>query len=253
MTSRYEAKMNNVSLASLDDSILVLDIQPVPVAPQYKTIRTAGANGAIVRDPYYEKSSVNILFEIHEYDIADRMEICQSIQKWASAGILTTNDRDGQQLNAVCESFPTVNAKSWTEQLSMTLSGYKPPFWEDATATTQTVTVSGDEVSVGVPGNVAETLVSATVTASASISTMTFNVGEKTIILSGLSLSSGDVVELAYDNGILFIRKGYDSLISKVDDSSDDVLSAKCGESVTFDFTADGAASCEYSFRGCWL
>lgn len=253
MTSRYEVKMNNISLASIDSSILVLDIQPGQAAPQYKSFRIANMNGAIVREPYYEKSTVNVMFEIHKYNIADRMEVCQKVQSWANGGTLTTNDREGQQLNVVCEAFPVVTAKNWTEPLTISFAGYNPPFWEDATATTQIVASSDESVSAAVPGNIAETLVSATVTASESISTMTFNVGEKTIILGGLELSTGDIVVLTYNNGILSITSGFNSLLANVDPSSDDNLTAKCGENVTFDFTADGEASCEYSYRGCWL
>ena len=252
MTSRYEAYMNGVALSSLDDAIYILDIIPEAVSPQYKSFRTAKTNGALIRDPYYEKSAVSITFEIHEYDIAERMEICQKVQQWAKAGILTTNDRDGQRLNAVCESFPMPNARDWTSPLTVTLAGYNPPFWEDITATTHELETE-EYATLLVPGNAPETLVSATVTAGESISSMTFMVGEKTLVLSDLGLSANDVVELTYSNGFLSIKKGTTSLLNKVSSGSDDLLTAKCGEHNYFLFNASGDATCVYSYRGCWL
>lgn len=250
MTSRYEAYMDGTSLSSVDSSIYLLDIRPEVPSPQYKKYRMAMMDGMIVRDPYYERSGVNITFEIHKYGIADRMEVCQKVQKWANGSILTTNDRTNQQLHAVCEAFPVANAKNWTEPLTITFGGYRPPFWEDSTATTKTLSPESS-VSATIPGNVSESLVSAVVTAAASISSLAFTVGGKTINLSGLSLSSGDEVSLTYNNGILSIKKGNTSLLDKM--TGDDYLSVKCGTDQLLYFDASGDASCVYSYRGCWL
>ena len=252
MTSRYEAYMDNVSLSSLDDSILVLDIRPGNPTPQIRTNRVAKRNGAQTGDKYFEKSSVEIVFEIHEYSISDRMEICQKVQKWANGNILETNDRTGQRLVCVCEEYPTVTAKDWTEPISMTFSGYCPPFWEDKTPTTKTLAYNADPDTVNVPGNAPETLVSATVTASEAITSMSFTVDGHEIELSGLSVASGDTVTIGYTKQIMYVRHNNSSILDKVTAQSADVLKARCGTANSFAFSADGSASCVFSVRGCW-
>jgi len=253
MTSRYEVKMDGVSLAAQDSSICVLDIQPGAVSPQYRTSRAANRHGARVDDLYVEKSVVKVLFEIHKYSIADRMEVCQKVQKWARKGILTTNDRAGQRLHAVCESFPAANAKSWTAPLEVAFAGYFPPFWEDDTETTVTVS-SGQSTSKNIPGNAPETLVSAVVTAGAALDSMTLTVNGKSLVLSGISVSTGGVVTVGYDGyGDLFVRNGNTSILNKVTAASADDLRVPCGtDNVPFAFASSAAATCVYKLRGCW-
>lgn len=252
MISRYEAYMDGVALSSLDDSIYVLDIQPAVVKPGVKTFKPANAPGAIVTRKDIERSAVTIIFEIHKYNPAERLAICQKVQKWADGSVLTTSDRTGQRLKGICEAYPAATAKHWTAPLSVTIVGYTPPYWENTTATTTTIAVEGTN-TVEVPGNAPEAFVSATVTASYAITEMEFTVAGKTIRLEGLNVANGDVVSLGYNKQLLQIRHGTTSIVNKVTEDSADVLKVPCGESSAFSFSADGAAVCVYSVRGCWL
>ena len=254
MISRYEATVDGIALSSIDPSIYVLDIRPGEVVPQFTLKEVAGRNGAIIAKEKYAKSSVEIDFEIHEYDVAKRNMICQKVQRWANGKILKTSDRPGQLLHSVCERYPIVSAKNWTAPVTMMFSGYMPPFWEDENAVTVSLNGTSGSAQRYVPGSAEETLVKAVLTAGASISSFSVTVDGKTLNFSGLSLSSGDVVTIDYDEHFfLRIRKGNSSIMNKRTGSSADELRATCGKINTFSFTSSGKASVTFSAKGWWL
>lgn len=254
MISRYEAFMDGVALSSIDPSICVLDIRPGDIAPQFTLKNVAGRNGAIIAKETYAKATVEIDFEIHEYDTRKRQQICQKVQRWAEGKVLKTSDRPGQLLHSVCEKYPVVTARDWTSPVSVVFSGYAPPFWEDENPVTVTLSGTSGNTSKYVPGNAENTLVRVTLTASASISSFSVTVDGKTLSFSGLSLSSGDTVTIDYDDYLfLRIRKGNSSIMDKRSANSADELKATCGKFNTFSFTSSGSASVTFYANGWWL
>lgn len=253
MTSRYSATLNNVSLASVDSSILLLDIQYQPVEMQDKTINIAKRHGARRTDRSFGMSSARILFEIHKYGIADRQEVCGKIGKWAKdGGVLEVNDRPGQYLQCVCTEFPVINsAKNWTEALSITFTAFEIPFWQAKTAVTKALTGTSDEELLTVPGNVDGALVEVDITANASLSSITLSVNNRDLILSSLNASQSDIISISYDEkAIQSIKKGSASIMDKrtgVDD-----LLAVCGSN-TLEISASASVSAEFKVRGLWL
>lgn len=254
MTSRYEAFMDGTALSSLDSSIYILNIQYGGVKKTIRTSKVAGRSGARITKQETESNSVTILFEIHEYDIADRQEVCQSICKWADGSVLTVNDRTGQQLSVVCEQYPAVSAKDWTEQLSVTFTAYNPPYWQDSTVTSFSLIGTNESTSKSISGNAPETtLVSVKVTASESVDSLTVSAGSTIIILSNVGVLSGDKVYIEYDSkNILYIRRNSTSILDKRTATSSDELSVPCGGSSTFSVQADGSVTAEFSYRGWW-
>ena len=103
-----------------------------------------------------------------------------------------------------------------------------------------------------VPGSGDEALVEAEVTAGGAMSSFVVNANGESMTLSGLSIGSGGVVKITYDDQmILSIKTGTTSLLTKRTGADD--LRAKCGESNTLAFTADVAASVVYRVRGLWV
>lgn len=247
MISRYEAYMDGKALSSLDPSIYVLDIQYGDVQQSVSTRAVAGRAGARVIKKRFERSSVTIIFEIHEYDTVKRQSVCNKVQKWADGSILSASDRPGQQLRCVCESYPKVNAKGWTEPVSMTFSGYNPPYWENEN---ETIIKTTSSKKVYIPGNAPETLVSAVVTANSSISALTITTGVKSFVLT-VSAVQNDKIYIGYDeNNILYIKKNTTSILGNR--TGDDDLTVPCGEFSTFSVSADASVSAEFRVRGCW-
>ena len=254
MISRYEAYVDGIALSSIDPSICVLDIRPGDVTPQLTLKEVAGRNGAIIAKEKFSKATVEVDFEIHEYDVGKRNMICQKVQRWANGKILKTSDRPGQLLHSVCEKYPVVTARDWTSPVSVVFSGYAPPFWEDENAVTVALSGTSGTTQKFVPGSAENTLVKAVLTAGASISSFSVTVDGKTLSFSGLSLSSGDVVTIDYDDYLfLRIRKGNSSIMNKRSGSSADELRATCGKINTFSFTSSGNASVTFTAKGWWL
>ena len=244
--------MNGVALSAVDPSIRVLDIQPGEVKQTIRTNRVTGRPGARIEKAEVESVSVNVMFEIREYDTRKRQQICQKVQEWARSGTLTVSDRPNQKLRAVCEDFPTAGAKGWTDQLTIGFIGYNPPYWEETYRTVVEFDAAGSQ-SAFVPGNVPECLVSATVTAAAAITSITVGVNGKNIELTGLTVASGDKVYIGYDdNLILYIRHGSTSILDKRTAASVDDLKAECGKQNTFTVSASGNVTAKMYARGCW-
>lgn len=255
MIGRYEAYMNGIALSSIDPSICVLDIRPSAPKPVYSTYNLTYKDGAVIENAYYEKTSVEVEFEIHEYSVIRRQNICQKIQKWAKRGIFTASNRPDQRLkNCVCESFPVAESKSWTKSLTMTLSAYNPPYWEELNPTTVTLTGTDSSANVYVPGNADKAYVSADVTISSFVTSIRFTVGDTTIVLTGLSNEEGDHIRVGYDDdGYMYIRLNNTSIIEKRHESSDDDLIVECGKINTFSIASSASVSVTYTVRGCWL
>lgn len=254
MISRYSATLNNISLESIDADILILDIQYS--APQFNdnTFSVAKRNGARFVDRIYETGEAKIVFEIHSYSTQKRQAICNDIVRWAkNGGNLETSDRPGQFLKCICTEFPIIeSAKNWTDALTITFTGYAYPFWQEKASSILTLTGSSGSGNLFVPGNIDNALVKVDVKANASISSVSLTVNGRTMTLSGLSVSTNQIIKIDYDdNAIQSIKVGNTSLLSKrrgVDD-----LLAKCGEKNAISISASASVSATFDVKGMWI
>lgn len=138
MISRYEVKLNNVSMASLSEKILILDVNYETPKYTRNLFQRANRNGALVGKAYKQRAAVSIVFEIHEYNISDRQTILANIIKWAKdGGDLRINDRPGQKLICVCDALPAIESvRDWTGSMTITFAAYAIPYWQNVTAQT---------------------------------------------------------------------------------------------------------------------
>lgn len=254
MISRYRVSLDNVQLDSVDDRILIENVQ-YPDPGISNTINSIGGrNGGIVARQYRQKASVTVAFSVNAYDTAERQEVVQGILQWAKGHTLRVNDREGQHLShVILEAFPAVNVREWTETMTMTFSGYIFPWWEDDDGVEVGFSAGTDETeSITVPGNVDETYLTAEITAKTSVTWLKVITERTTIHLTGISLSSGNVVTIDYDDEMnLRIKKGTTSLLDKrTSDSSDDLRVPVGTSDVTIQ--ASGNVEAEITARGCW-
>ena len=251
MLTRYEAYMDGVALSSIDPSIAVLDIVPVPGDINCAFATRANREGAVLTNKNKSSEGVQISFEIHEYSPMKRMDICQRVSKWANGEILQTSDRQGQRLRVMCSQYPVVNAKDWTAPVTVVFTAYVLPYWEEDAPAVISLTGTSGNAQIYAPGNAGEVLVEATVKANAAVTTFTLTVGSTHITLSGLSLAANDVVTISYDKNLIqSIKKGNTSLLDKRT-GSDDLLTTS-GEYVTVEISADASITATFSARGCW-
>lgn len=255
MISRYDAFLNGQALSAIHPDILVLDIRHTPASFKTESYTTAKRHGSRVYRRQADKASVQITFEIHSYSTVTRQAICQAVAQWArKGGILTTTDRPGQILDCICETPPSIaSALRWTDPLTIVLTAYTLPFWQEANQSVLTLAqgTSGNG-QLYVPGVVQDALVEVDATAKAKITSLSLTVGGRTIALSGLNVASGTVIKIAYDaEQIQSIKAGNTSLLDKrtgVDD-----LTLDCGESTLCSFTSDAAVQVTFKTRGLWL
>lgn len=251
MINRYEAYRDGTALSSISDNIIIHDIQYNPPSIQRRTGRVANRNGCRLYGEYFGDGMVTIVFEIREYDTVKRDEICQKVAAWAMYGkYLTVSDRPWKRLMCVCETPPVIqSAKKWTDALKMTFKAYVLPFWEEVNEAVLSLTGTSATGNLYVPGNVKNTLVRVKITAGESVNSVKLTVGTTVFNLKSLSLSSGDIITIDYDdNMILSIKKGSTSMLSKRS-GSDDLL-ADSGKLNTFGLTASGSVTAEFKVRG---
>ena len=254
MISRYEATLNNITLSGISQKILILDIQYGDYTFNDTTFQIAKRQGVRLHSRNIPESTVTISFAIREYNIATRQSICADIVKWArNGGTLKTNDRTGQHLRVALKKPPVItSAMRWTDTLQIVFAAYALPFWEADTYQTVSSYMSSASFRLFVNGNVNDAPVSVICTARAAITTVSFTVNGRTMTLSGLSLASGDKIEIGYDeNMIQYIKVGNTSLLDKR--SGVDDLLVNCGEYNTLAYTADGNVSCEFRVWGLWM
>lgn len=249
MISRYSAALNGISLESINPKILLTDIMADPPNRKVSTYMMAQRDGGRITRNYKEKASVTIRFMIREYDIAKRQVICQQICAWAKdGGKLVTNDRIGQELTCVCDQQPTISsALHWTDELSVTFTAYELPYWREVNPATLTLTGSTGSGAIYIPGSAPGTVMEVSVTAKATITSLSFTVGDTTMQLTGLNIANGATVEISYDEHMIqSIKTGTTSLLNKRTGADD--LVARCGASNTVSYTASG--NCDVTFRG---
>lgn len=258
MRTRYEAFLNKKSLSAIDPAIYILDIAYDAPRFSMETNAIPGRDGLRVSDRHAQSTSVTIKFEIHDQDIARRQDICRRVQGWAmQGGILTTNDRRGQRLNVICESLPSIDsALRWTKSLSVMLTAYEQPFWEDEQSRRVSISGASGSASLYAPGFGALTRVEADVknNSSSTINALTLKAGATTFDFTGLSLAPGGTLRIGYDeNGLLSIRAGEESKMSSRTSASDDDLMIRTGRAETVSVTAGGSVSAVFHARGLYL
>lgn len=253
MISRYEAWLDGVALSSISPDILILDIEHAPANIRTDTFTTAKRNGSRIHRRYYDRASVTIRFAIRKYGINDRQSVCSDVVRWAKGGgVLQTNDRNGQRLRCICEAFPVVqSAMKWTDPFAVTFSAYALPFWEEEEQSVLQLTGTSGEGELYVPGNVDDAMVEASISANAALSSLTLSANGRTMTLSGLSVASGGVVVLTYDDEMIQSIKANSVSILDKRSGVDDLLAVSGMNS--FAFTADADVDVDFKVRGLWL
>lgn len=258
MISRYEVYLNNVALSSIDSRILILDVAYGEPGFQRQESRIANRDGNFLGELARNGCSVTVTFQLRIYDISDRQSVCQEIVKWAmKGGKFETNDRPDQMLLCVCEKPPHItSAMKWLDELSVTFRARSYPFWQDIAPTVLSLSGTAQNgVKMRLNGIAEKTYVKVTVKpTSGTLSSLTVSANDSTITLQGVSVASGNTLEIGYDDDmILYIKSGTTSYLDKRTPASSDDLIAKCGEENTFSFSANTAVQITFSVRGAWL
>lgn len=255
MIGRYRVALGETQMDSLDDNLLILDVQYPPLRINRQTAETAGLDGLEVSHESLQQRTVVVTFELHIYDIAKRNAACQKINDWAAAGgILRTNDREGQYLQVACDQFAEIqSAKNWTKPLTLIFGTRENPYWISETQKTVTLAGKSAKGNISMDGNVKSAKVSVTATAQETVKSFQVTVGDTKIKITGISLSAGQKLIIDYQKDrYLRIRAAGKDAMSKMDASSSDLLLAPCGQKTAVGFTAGGRMTVVFNAKGMW-
>lgn len=256
MTSRYRVRLGNIQLDSLNKNILILDVAYSPFEKTVNKYATANLDGYDIQKTYIAQQKVTVTFELRIYNIAERNKVLQQINLWASAGgSLYVNDRDNQYLSVVCDEYAVLNSvRNWTDPLTLVFVTKHVPHWLSSKISTVTVSGKSGKGTLKLDGNIDSSLISVTITANESISSLQVVVGDTKLVLKKLSVASGKQIIIDYINArYLRIRADGKSVLSSLQPESTDVLSAKCGTSTAVSISANNKITAVFSGRGKWL
>lgn len=257
MKSRYEVTLGGKKLSSVNKNLLILDVQYGQPETSQQEYQIANLDGLDLGRKVYKRRTVTVTFELHIYGTAERNAACQAVTEWAMAGgTLRTSDRAGQYLTVECTQFPQINSvRGWTEPLTVVFSTVGIPFWRADTQKTLTINGKTAKGTLKMDGNAGKTLVSATITAKAALTSIQITVGSSTIKLTGISLAANKNLVIDYRNArYIRIRADGVSVLSKVDPkASTDVLEAACGASNSVTITASANITATITARGLYL
>ena len=151
-----------------------------------------------------------------------------------------------------CEQKPYIaSVLKWTEPLTVVFSAYNIPYWQNENV--DSTSLSGVSASgiLYVYGNAPETVVSAIVTAQATLKRIVLTVEDTAMTISGINVAKGRSLILSYtDDGIQQIVYNGASMLAYRTGADD--LIAKCGQNNNVSFNADAQCRVEFTARGLW-
>lgn len=250
--TRYECTLNGMALGEISSDIIVLDVNEKTPEEDVTTYKKAFSDGLFFVRKQRRKTTVEIRFEIHNYDVQKRKMICQQVQKWAnSGGVLMINDRPGQMLNVVCDRLPSItSALKWIEPLAVDFVAYENPYWESVS---NSVSVSDGTAQFFVDGTAEKCKASVKITnmGSAAVTNVAIKTDLSSVAFDGISLKPGKTLETGYDKkGYFFAKIGQTSVIGN--QIGDDEIWVNCGYS-NVEAIASEPLSMSVSARGMWL
>lgn len=254
MTGRYQVWMNDRALTEIDPDIVITDILYTPIQRAFATTQFTARHGSLPGRDFIAENRVSVSFMIRKYATDERQTVCQAINNWCyNGGWLKVSDRPGQRMYVECTKPPVLpSVLRWLDVITVEFCAFVYPFWEDETPKTVELD-AGDEGSVYMMCAL-DTEAEATITAGEALTSVTLTCGDTSITLAALSIAAGATITIRYTekDRILEIKSGNTDLMTYRTSASSDDLIAKPGANALA-FTASGAASCVFSFRGAYL
>ena len=290
MFLRFEAMMNGAKFSSIAEEVILRDIVEQPATVDTALSRIAGRPGQRLSAQTRTALSVRLVYNIRSRDIARRSAVRDLVAKWArDGGMLEINSRPGKHLYVVADAAPALDSSlKWTQDLSLTLTAYEQPYWEDNDPTVASFATTYDAAfgyavgfaTLDAPGTAMDATVKSVKVVNADGSKAMTNVTvrlskssgivgapkrdlKSVMNLTGLDIPPRDGVEIFYSSpgplyakpGILYIRQiktKTDLFWARTPDSSDDLLFAP-GSRNQVSAQTNVAATVEVNANGWWL
>lgn len=271
----FDAHLDGVSMSSLADEIIIRDIVEQPPTEDRQTAKRSLHAGTRLISSVRRTLPVQIVYVIRAYDPARRAEIADLIAGWAGkGGNLTISTRPGKHLNVSTADMPRVGSSlKWAEDLTLTLTAYEQPYWEDVDPVTlsvpDTTIPEGSEYyyfegyyqASGNVGKIPATcaLMNKSTSDPLTYLKIVFPDSNTFIELSGMQVKPNGRLWIGYDSNDILTITGqtetnpYESLLKyRTAESSDDLL-AVTGDFAECRIYSDAPVSGMLYIRGRWL
>lgn len=249
---RFDATLNNVSLSQLDPAVVLIDIDERAATLERETARRSIHPGTRISALVRRSLSVTLRFAVRAYDIDYRAHVLDMIAQWAGrGGWLRINSRPGQRLRVTVDEMPSVGSSlRWTDELTMTLTAYERPYWEQEYPVRALITDSG---SLRPRGTYPTAYVECEITNAGNgvLTEAVVRCAETSIKLTGVAVPAGEKLCIAYtDKDVLTITAaGVSALANRTAESHDDLVAATLTDN-DISVTADQPVSAVFSARG---
>lgn len=129
----YDASLNGVSIHTLAEEIILRDIVENPANMDIQTAKRSMHPGTRETSSIRRKLEIDLVFVIYTQDSRRRAEIAGLVAAWANeGGWLTVNTRPGMRLHVTPTQMPSQgSALRWQEDITLTLTAFEQPYWED--------------------------------------------------------------------------------------------------------------------------
>lgn len=254
-----DARFRGISMADLAPSVHIMDVEEAEPSASIQHGANAGYSGSRFLGMYRETLDVVITFVVYDKNRQRRQQALDRVRMWArGVGELELSYRPGQVLRCRGgEGIGVPSVQKWADALTVTFTAYAVPYWIDRQINAAYSSEETTSHSLGLsPSGTAERCPMAfSLTAAAAVTSFTIrNTSTDTgMTFSGLSMSAGQTAEASYADGLLAVKIGDTSILSKrTPASSDDIwLRQRAGNEITA--TADGACTLVCTARGLYL
>lgn len=249
--------LNSVPLASLDPSIVLLDVEELPPETATVTQLRGEGDGAPAVKQQRTALRIRLKMEIHQPDMARRKAVCTRIAGWAGpGGSLALSDRPGQTLDVACEALPVLpSALHWTQPVTLTLVACDFPYWRSArAATVNSGSAASHQLTLNPSGNAVAVPLEAQIRNASgnTVNSLTISTPCGAFTLESLGLASGQLLEISEEMGVPVVRvAGTSKLACRTPQSSDRLL-VNSGMANAVAVSADQVVDVSASGRGAW-
>lgn len=265
----FEANLGGVDFTSLASEIVLLDIVEEPAQMDTQTVPRALGDGMIRTVNRRKSLSVRIVYQIRTQDVVRRAEVRDLVTAWAmKGGALKVNTRPGKMIQVVMDTAPALESSmKYDADLSLTLTAYAVPYWQDADATMFEVNTallaSGEnwQADIFKVGGQTDTPLAATLIVGGenNLTHLSITCNNSLMVLDGMDIAPGKAIFISYnDQGVLeildFFNFDGDNSLAKyrTADSTDDLRAVPNVDNQIL-ISADAALTGSLSTRGRWL
>lgn len=252
MLLRFDATMNGQSISQIDPALTLRDIIELDADVDKQYAPRAIHPGTRISARVRRSTTVRLVYIVRERDVAARTAIINKLADWAGeGGWLTISTRPDMRLRVEADQSPRVDsALKWTQDLTLDLTAYSRPYWEDMFPVQSVITEKGVIRPRGTYP-IAYVQADITNTGSGALTTCEVTCGDTKITLNDLVVAPGEHVTISYDDDdILHITAGGFTALDKRTAASHDDLVAMTRVDNTISVSCDQPVCAVFYARG---